>query len=317
MIRELKMLHPSYSQQELCRSLGVSRQAHHRSSSRTARVVMEKEALVPMIKSIRAKQHNVGGRKLYRMLSGTFAQLPIPMGRDQFFEFLREEGLLLRRRRRRVRTTMSKHGMPLHPDLLKGTLIKAPGQAMVSDITYWAVPEGFYYVFLITDVCSHRIMGHYLAQSMDGSHALKALHMAMRASRHALTGQIHHSDRGSQYCYARYVNCLRSNGMRVSMTETSDPRDNAIAERVNGILKNELMGHLVPENFTQAKAMLEEAVWIYNNERLHTSIDYMVPAKAHELDHRLPQRWRNYNYARVNPIQDKHDLVTLDQDKDH
>ena len=101
--------------------------------------------------------------------------------------------------------------------------------------------------------------------------------------------------------------------MRVSMTETSDPRDNAIAERVNGILKNELMEHLVPQNFTQAKEMLDEAVRIYNQERLHMSIDLEVPAKAHELNHRLPQRWKNY-YARVNLIQDKSELVTLLQD---
>jgi putative transposase len=307
------MLHPSYSQQELCRSLGVSRQAHHKSSARTVRVVMGRGALVPLIKEIRQTQRKVGGRKLYRMLSGAIKGLDVPMGRDQFFELLREEGLLLRKRSRRVRTTMSKHRMPLYADQLKHTRIERPGQAMVSDITYWAVPEGFYYVFLITDVCSHKIIGHYLAQSMDGGHALKALGMAMSGSRHTLKGQIHHSDRGSQYCYAKYVNRLQSKGMRISMTESSDPRDNAIAERVNGILKNELMEHLVPENFTQAKEMLDEAVRIYNQERLHMSIDFEVPAKAHELDHRLPQRWRNY-YAPVNPIQDKPELVTLTQD---
>lgn len=307
------MLHPRYSQQELCRSLGVSRQAHHKSSARTVRVVMGREALVPLVKEIRKTQRKVGGRKLYKMLSRTIKNLDVPMGRDQFFEFLQEEGLLLRRRKRRVRTTMSKHRMPVYPDLLKGLRIERPGQVMVSDITYWAVPEGFYYVFLITDVCSHKIIGHRLAQSLDGAHALSALRMAMGGSLHALEGQIHHSDRGSQYCYAKYVKCLRSHGMRVSMTQTSDPRDNAIAERVNGILKNELMEHLVPENFTQGKEMLDEAVRIYNEERLHMSIDFQVPAKAHELHYRLNQRWRNY-YTGVNPIQDKPELVTLVQD---
>ena len=117
MIRELKMLHPRYSQQDLCRSLGVSRQAHHKSSARTARVVMGQEALVPLVKEIRKTQPKVGGRKLYRMLYGTIKNLDVPMGRDQFFEFLSEEGLLLRRRKRRVRTTMSKHRMPVYPDL--------------------------------------------------------------------------------------------------------------------------------------------------------------------------------------------------------
>ena len=307
------MLHPTYGQEELCRSLGVSRQAHHKSSARTARVVASRGALVPLVKEIRSTQRKVGGRKLYRMLSGTIHGLPLPMGRDQFFEFLREAGLLLRKRTRRVRTTMSKHGMPVYPDLMKHTVINAPGQALVSDITYWAVPEGFYYVFLVTDVCSHKIMGHYLAQSLDGAHAINALRMAMRASRHELNGQIHHSDRGSQYCYAKYVNLLRSKGMRISMTETSDPRDNAIAERVNGILKNELMEHLSPANFPQGKAMLDKAVATYNEERLHMSIDWMVPSAAHLIEQRLPQRWRNYLHS-VNPVQVKPDLVTLTQD---
>lgn len=274
---------------------------------------MGREVLAPLVKQVRKTQQKVGGRKLYKMLSTQIKSLAAPMGRDQFFEFLREEDLLLRRRKRRVRTTMSKHGISVYPDLMKGARIERPGQAMVSDITYWAVPEGFYYVFLITDACSRKIMGHCLAQSMDGVHALSALRMAMSGSRHALMGQVHHSDRGSQYCYAKYVNCLRSHGMRISITQSSDPRDNAIAERVNGILKNELMAHLSPENFTQAKEMLDEAVRIYNEERLHMSIDLTVPAKAHELDHRLPQRWKNY-YAPVNPIQDKPELLTLMQD---
>lgn len=313
MIREMKRQHPQASQDELCRSLGVSRQAHHKSSKRSAVIVMGHGALAPLVKEIRTKQPKVGGRKLYRMLSGAIHSLPVPMGRDQFFEWLRAEGLLLRKRRRRVRTTMSKHGMPVYPDLLKGAMIEAPGRAMVSDITYWAVPEGFYYVFLITDVCSHKIIGHYLAQSLDGAHALKALRMAMGGSHQPLKGQIHHSDRGSQYCYSKYVNALRSKGMRISMTETSDPRDNAIAERVNGILKNELMDHLVPGNFTQGKEMLEQAVHTYNNERLHMSINMAVPSAAHQLDHRLPQLWRNY-YTRVNPIKDKYKLATLSQD---
>jgi len=312
-IRELKMRHPRYDQQELCRSLGVSRQAHHKSSKRTAQVVLSRQALVSMVKDIRLTQRKVGGRKLYRMLGDQMAELPVPMGRDQFFEFLGDEGLLLRKRKRRTRTTMSKHGMPVYPDLLKGLRITAPSQVIASDITYWAVPEGFYYIFLITDLCSHKIIGYYLAQSLDGAHALKALRMAVRSSKRPLKGVIHHSDRGSQYCYSKYVSCLRTNGMLVSMTETSDPRDNAVAERVNGILKNELLEHLSPVNFTQAKEMLEEAIWVYNNERLHMSIDYQVPAAAHELDHDLPKHWRNY-YSIVNPKQDQADLVNLTQD---
>ena len=278
-----------------------------------ARVVYGREALMHQVRALRKVQPKLGGRKLYHMLTGPIAELGMNIGRDQFFEFLRWEGLLLRKRHRRARTTMSRHRMPTYPDLVKGLRVTAPGQVWVSDITYWAMEEGFYYIFLITDACSHKIIGHHVATGLDGAHALTALRMAVRTSPHPLKGIIHHSDRGSQYCYARYVNVLRKQAMRISMTETSDPRDNAVAERINGILKNELLSHQSPQNITQGRVMLEEAVAIYNEQRPHMSIDLVVPAKAHQLDHRLKQRWRNY-YQPVNPKPDVDQLATLPQD---
>ncbi|MBK8615370.1 MAG: transposase family protein [Flavobacteriales bacterium] len=124
----------------------------------------------------------------------------------------------------------------------------------MADITYWAVEEGFYFIFLITDACSHKIIGYHVARGMSGEHALTALHMAQRSSAHALHGIIHHSDRGKQYCFGQYVQQLQQAGMRTSMTETFDPRDNAVAERVNGILKNELLAHHKILNIDQARA---------------------------------------------------------------
>jgi len=312
-IREMKRRHPQLSQQVLCRSLGVSRQAHHKQGRRVALVVQGRELVVQLVHELRKELPKLGGRKLYHLLTPRLAELQVNMGRDQFFDLLREERLLIRRRNRRVRTTMSKHGMPVYPDLLKGLPIKAPGQVWVSDITYWRVQEGFYFIFLITDACSHKIIGYHVARSMDAEHAMIALRMAQRASRHRLKGIIHHSDRGGQYCFAQYVNLLQENGMRISMTQGGDPRDNAIAERVNGILKNELLAHHDVENIIQARSHLQEAVEAYNLRRPHLSCDMHTPEQAHGLDHVLQRRWRTYPY-RVNRMQDQQQVVNPPQD---
>ncbi len=255
----------------------------------------------------------LGGAKLYEELRQEIRLLPVPFGRDQFFDLLRERGLLNRNRRRQVRTTMSRHGLPVYPDLIKGMKITRPGQVWVSDITYWRVDQGFYFIFLVTDACSRKIIGYHVAMSMDGAHALTALQMAMRYSGHALQGIVHHSDRGSQYCYTRYVNTLKEQGMLVSMTEDSDPRDNAIAERVNGILKGELLAHHKVQNIAQAKALLHEAILIYNEERPHLSCDMLKPSQAHTLDHSLKRRWRT-SYRSVNHPQEEEVIVNPRQE---
>lgn len=309
----MKRQHPQLSQQDLCRSLGVSRQAHHKHGRRSERVLEGQGTIVQLVRGIRATQPKLGVVKLYGKLKGRIAQLPVPFGRDRFFDLLRGEGLLVRKRQRSVRTTFSQHDLPLYPDLVKGLVITRPGQVWVSDITYWSVEDGFYFIFLITDACSHKIIGHHVALGMDGEHAVAALHMAQRSSPHALEGIIHHSDRGSQYCFANYVKALKIEGMRISMTETSDPRDNAIAERVNGILKNELLAHHRVHNITQAKFLLDEAVRIYNQERPHMSCNMLEPEQAHTLDHKLPHRWRNY-YRPVNPQQEQPPLVNPTQE---
>jgi putative transposase len=266
--------------------------------------VQGKEEVIQRVRELRSRMPKLGGVKLYEELRQEIRSLPVPFGRDQFFDLLRDRGLLIRKRRRQVRTTMSRHGFPVYPDLIKGLKITRPGQVWVSDITYWRVEQGFYFIFLVTDACSRKIIGHHVALSMDGAHALAALHMAMRNSNHALDGIVHHSDRGSQYCYTRYVNTLKEQGMLVSMTEDSDPRDNAIAERVNGILKNELLAHHKVQNIAQAKALLQEATRIYNEERPHLSCNMLKPSEAHTLDYSLPRRWRTSNRS-VNQYQEE------------
>ncbi len=272
-----------------------------------------KEEVIQRVRELRSRMPKLGGLKLYQELGQEIKSLPVPFGRDQFFDLLRDRGLLNRKRRRQVRTTMSRHGFPVYPDLVKGFKITRPGQVWVSDITYWRVEKGFYFIFLITDACSRKIIGYHVGMSMDGAHAVAALNMAMRNSAHSLNGIVHHSDRGSQYCYTRYVNTLKEQGMLVSMTEDSDPRDNAIAERVNGILKNELLAHHKVQNIAQAKALLHEAISIYNEERPHLSCNMLKPSEAHTLDHSLPRRWRT-SYRSVNQDQEEVGLVNPRQE---
>ena len=316
MIREMKRQHPQLGQQELCRSLGVSRQAHHKQGRRMARIVQHNETIVQLVKGVREEQPKLGGRKLHHLLGPRIEELCGPMGRDRFFDLLGQEHLLVRPRRRSTRTTMSRHGLPVYPDLIKGLPIRAPGQVWVSDITYWRVEEGFYFLFLITDAGSHKIVGHHVARSLGGDHAIIALLRAQRGSGLPLKDIIHHSDRGSQYCYAHYVKHLHAAGMRISMTQGGDPKDNAIAERVNGILKNELLGHHRVKNIAQARAVLDHAVVLYNQQRPHLSCDMQTPEHAHSLPHVLKKRWRNYPY-RVNLQQDDDRLVNPPQDLNH
>ena len=314
MIREMKTRHPGECQQSLCRALGVSRQAHHKQGRRLARVLQGEQQVVQRVRSIRAEQPRLGGLKLYSTLREHIQQLPVPFGRDKFFDLLGREGLLLRTRKRRVRTTWSGHGLQVYPDLVKGMVLERPGQVWVSDITYWAVEDGFHYIFLISDLCSHKIIGHQVAMDMGGEHALAALRLAQRNAAHPLQGIIHHSDRGSQYCYRAYVQALKVAGMRLSMTQTSDPRDNAVAERLNGILKNELLAHHHVSNIAQAKRLLDQAVRIYNSKRPHLSCDMMVPDQAHQLTDKPRRRWKSY-YRTVNPIQEQTTIVNPKQEE--
>jgi transposase InsO family protein len=312
----MKARHPKVSQAELCRSLGVSRQAHHKHKHRSERVLLGQEEILQRVQALRVTQPKLGGIKLYAELKPRIQRLPVPFGRDQFFDLLRKEGLLVSRRRKGIRTTMSRHGLRVYPDLVKGLEITRPGQVWASDITYWKVEDGFYFIFLITDVCSKKIIGHRVDLSMDGEHALRALRMAQRCDPHPLKGIIHHSDRGSQYCYRPYVKALKTAGMRISMTESSDPRDNAVAERVNGILKNELLAHHRVTNIIQARVVLTEAVRIYNEERPHLRCDMLKPEQAHQLTAVPKRRWKNY-YRPVNLAQDVLALVNPPQEQPH
>jgi transposase InsO family protein len=221
------------------------------------------------------------------------AQHQIIIGRDAFFDLLSECNLLVRKRKRRKPiTTFSDHWMRKYPNLIEGFYPTAPNQLWVSDITYIIVGNGFAYLSLITDAYSRKIVGFYLSIDLSADGCIRALEMALD-NNPVLRRLIHHSDRGSQYCCSDYVKILNDNFIKISMTQNGDPRENAIAERVNGILKDELLekSHL---NYGEAVRNVSIAISIYNHQRPHGCIDYLTPAKAHFRSGKEKKRWKNY-----------------------
>ncbi len=214
------------------------------------------------------------------------------MGRDAFFDLLRENGLLIRKRRRKPQTTDSRHWLKKHPNLVEEFIPTGPNQLWVSDITYIKVGNQFVYLSLITDAYSRKIVGFYLSEGLTAEGCIKALKMALKTlpENHRL---IHHSDRGVQYCSTVYVNLLIKNNIRISMTQTGDPLDNALAERVNGILKDELMEEKYL-SYAFAQQQVAIAISVYNHHRPHSSVDMLTPAEAHLRTGKLQRRWKNY-----------------------
>ena len=216
------------------------------------------------------------------------------VGRDTFAKILSRYGLTLRKSRKSCRTTNSEHDFPLYPNLIKNLAIVRPNQVWVSDITYIRLPSGFCYLSLITDAYTHEIIGSQVGPTLGTIYTLKALKQASRRLSIPIEGVIHHSDRGVQYASFMYVERLRGLGMKISMTENGDPKENAIAERVNGILKQEFLDHYEFADIEEVKQAVEVAVNFYNTKRPHRSIDMLTPQQAALRTGMLPKRWISY-----------------------
>ena len=236
----------------------------------------EDEIILGMVHRIRKDMPRLGGRKLIHLIRQSSAG-QLATGRDGFYDLLRRNGLLIRRRRNRVVTTHSFHWLRKYPNLIRGLTASRPNQIWVSDITYIKTEEGFLYLFLLTDVYSRRIMGWQLADNMESENAVIALRQAIENANGKVQGTIHHSDRGMQYCSGDYVKILLNNQMKISMTENGDPYENAIAERVNGILKDEWLYEMQLKNQKQTMEILNQIIALYNENRPHLSLKYQTP----------------------------------------
>jgi len=244
-----------------------------------------------LVGEIRQDLPRAGVPKLHFMLKDKLLCHGIKMGRDALYELLGEHGYLLRYRRRKPYTTNSNHPYKKYPNLIRAiNYLTKPGQLWVSDITYIRLKEKFSYLSIVTDAYSHKIIGYCLYPTLHSNGPINALLMAAKSKRGA--SLIHHSDRGSQYCCADYVKMLQHYAIQISMTEKGDPYENAIAERVNGILKGEFLLDQNFISFTQAEVAVQSAIEKYNHIRPHDSCDRLTPVQAHDHNGILRKRWK-------------------------
>jgi transposase InsO family protein len=294
---------------ELCELFGKSKQAYYQRLKFGYSEEDKTEILLQMIERERKIMPRLGGRKLLHRIQHKLPE-ELYLGRDALFDFLREHGLLIRKRRYRVKTTYSNHWLRKYPNLIKGFIPGKAHQLWVSDITYIETAEGNGYLNLITDAYSRKIIGWELGPTLQAKHTIKALQMAIKQLPKGTKDVLHHSDRGVQYCCDDYVKLLNKNKFQISMTESGDPRDNAIAERVNGILKDEWLNQMRFKTREEAWKELKGIILIYNHDRPHLSLDMNTPEYAHCQSSTLNKRWRNY-YDKSSKDQEKEKISTF------
>lgn len=281
----------------MCELFGVSRQSYYQHHEVDFAKLAFKGFVIEYIREVRAKAPRIGCQKLFEMCKSYFKD-KFTMGRDAFYNLLRDSGFMLRIKRRKARTTYADPYAPLYPNLIKGVVPTAANQVWVSDITYIWTLNGFCYLFLITDLYSHRIMGWTFSSSLKYKNAQETLEQAIKMSGGPLAGLIHHSDRGIQYTYFAYMDLLTQYGIRVSRTEHGDPLENAVAERINGILKQEWLSLYTFKNEDDIRAVLLPAIEFYNHERPHASNNWLTPDQAYNQKGVLTKKWKNYYPAR-------------------
>jgi transposase InsO family protein len=273
--------------------LGYSRQSYYQGIDYIHQKAYESDVIIEEVLRYRKHQKRMGTRKLLDEMKIFLTNHQFKIGRDAMFDLLAERGLLVTKRKRRGPvTTLSKHRFKKYPNIIRDFIPTAPNQLWVSDITYIHLADGFAYLSLITDAYSRKIVGFCLNRDLSARGPLAALKMAL-ASNPLRDGLIHHSDRGVQYCCDEYVKLLEHHEVRISMTEKGDPLENALAERVNGILKQELLEEVFT-NFETAHREVAIACSTYNHLRPHGSIDNLKPAQAHQLSGAIKKRWTNY-----------------------
>lgn len=265
----------------LCKVAGMSRQNYYKARMVRQRRKVDEQLVKQLVEAERAIQPRLGGLKLHSMLRDELASEGVRLGRDRFFEVLRNQALLLEPLPKAPRTTNSAHSLPVFSNLIKDVALTGPNQVWISDITYIRTREGFLYLSLITDKYSRKVVGYHLGRTLEAEDTLRALKMAL-AQLPAGAKPIHHSDRGCQYCSHEYVKELQTHGLQVSMTEEDHCAENAQAERVNGILKQEYFLNYEFRSEDQAHRAVDEAVRLYNGRRPHRSLNLCTPQQIHQ-----------------------------------
>jgi putative transposase len=288
----MKQNNRRYPLQSLCGLFGYSRQAFYK-QQRLQLIEQSRDGLIlQQVLNIRNEQPRCGTRKLVVMLQPFFKKQNIHIGRDAFFSLLAKNKLLIRKRKRSTHTTNSKHFFYRYPNLVAHFTPLHAHELWVADITYIPMKERFAYLYLITDAYSRKIVGFHVSDDMRVTSAIVALQKAID-QKPADAIVIHHSDRGLQYCSNDYVALLRSHHARISMTQNGDPYENAMAERVNGILKTEL----ISDSYTDLSAAMQHiarCITVYNYKRVHSSLNWQIPDKVHTQAGPQIKKWKNY-----------------------
>jgi len=282
---------------------GFTRQAYYQLQKYEYKCRAQSQIILEMVQQERSSLPGIGGRKLLNLISMEMNRANMQIGRDAFFDLLRENHLLVRHYKTRVVTTNSKHRYRRYPNLIRELLITRPHQLWVSDITYVATSEGYLYLSLITDAYSRKIVGWNISNKLDADSAVYALEMALSGLPDSTASDlIHHSDRGVQYCCDKYIAKLRFFKINISMTENGDPLENAIAERINGTLKTEWLNRSPLGTKSETAIRLSGIIDTYNTKRPHLSINMLTPEAAHSCEGELPRQWKNYWREKHNKI---------------
>lgn len=294
----MKSDYPELSKEALCRLFGKTRHALYDHLWRQEDDSIKEDIIIQLVQKIRGKLPQVGTRKLLFLLGPELKSHDIAIGRDALFDLLSVHKLLIRQRKRKMVTTDSRHWMRKYANLVQREIISRPEQVWVSDITYIRMKNQWGYLSMITDAFSRKIMGFSFRSDMLAQGCVDALCMALKTREYPDHKLIHHSDRGSQYCCKTYIDLLQSENISVSMTENGDPYENALAERMNGIIKNEFNLHSSALNFDDTYQLITQSVESYNNIRPHSSCDYLTPNQAHHATTIPKKRWKKYDKKR-------------------
>jgi putative transposase len=290
----MKHDYPRSSWGYLCELFGKTRHAHYDHLWRCQTDSLKEEIILQLVYKIRESLPRLGTRKMLFMLHPQLASHRIEVGRDYLFDLFDAHKLLIRQRKRKVFTTDSRHWMHKYANLVKGMNIMRPEELWVSDMTYVRVMNQWGYLSLITDAFSRKIMGYCFRSDMLALGCVAALQMALDGRSYSGQTLIHHSDRGSQYCSKDYVELLISERISISMTERGDPYENALAERMNGIIKGEFNLYSSSVSFEQTHQKIHACIKAYNEVRPHGSCDYLTPCQAHSQGNVLEKRWKHY-----------------------
>jgi transposase InsO family protein len=292
----LRTLYPKTGIGRLCDLFGKTRHAFYDRLWHSEEQFSQEQIVVELLLQLKRDIPGAGLPTLYSMLRQPLISHGIKMGRDALQDVRRKHGLIQRPRRNYVFTTDSAHRYKKYPNIVKELQVIRPEHLWVSDITYLRVGSDFNFLSLITDAYSRKIVGYHLHTTLSREGPLKALNRAIQLLQGPPQGLIHHSDRGTQYCCDDYIDQLNIYNIGISMTAHGDPYENALAERINGILKETFGLKETFSNTDEAEQTVVKAIGIYNNVRPHTGINGLTPAQAHKLEGEIPRKWKKKVY---------------------